>query len=160
MLDRWTRIWWVRPGADRDFQQVKAGKRRRTRYRSRRRGLSASRAVIRMRRTGSRAIGFSIRPAPASPRRGPAPGRSFRRCGRRTAPARWRWAASVWATRSTPLVYRSRRCTMPGRRSPPTVRKRLEAVQQARSPAYRNDARAGVHHHAGGLVDRYQDASS
>ena len=67
MLDRWTRIWWVRPGSDADFQQREAARSgRRTRYSDQAARPSASRAVMRVRWTGSRAMGRSMRPLSCS----------------------------------------------------------------------------------------------
>ena len=56
--------------------------------------------------------------APA--RRARAPGTPSRPCGARTGGASARWAASFLATTSRPDVPLSRRCTMPGRSTPPT----------------------------------------
>ena len=69
-----------------------------------------------------------------------------------------RWVTSSLATTMAPLVCLSRRCTMPGRSSPPTSESLRHVVQQRvdqRAAVARVVGRAcaGVDHHAGGLVD-------
>ena len=64
-----------------------------------------------------------------------------------------RCARSLRATSSTPLVYRSRRCTMPGAFAA-NLRQRLKAMQQCVDERALMHAGAGMHHHARRFIDR------
>ncbi len=104
--------------------------------------------------TGSRAMGVVMRPwslLHAALR--PAPHKSFP-LPRRELPARSRCAASLRATRITPLVKRSNRCTMPGRRSPPTAESFPKRCSKALTSVPGVPPGACVDHHARGFVDR------
>ena len=149
----WARIWWVRPVPRRMRSSVKPGKRldgfpiRQRRAPGRQAGGHAG-AVSRIARDRL------LDPAGAFPSRPPpAPDRSFRRLREANCAARSRCAASVLATSRAPLVKRSRRCTMPGRRSPPTAERSWKRCSSAFTTVPAVDARARVNHHAGGLVD-------
>ena len=111
------------------------------------------RTEMRFRSTGSRPIGQVDAAFPAAP--GPRPGRRIPSPppGPRTARARSACARSCLATTSRPDVPRSRRCTMPGRSSPPMPLRSCNVVQECIDEGAVRVAGGRMHDHARRLVD-------